>query len=118
MISLELKWALVLYTAVLAAIALFIWVYTELTVRRPQRYLGQQFLWRCTFCGFSYLDETNGEMSKCPRCESLIAATDAYARAVPVAQHHEPQPNPDLETGKNTSRRKRHHQRRRGPRRR
>lgn len=116
MIALELKWALILYTGLLAAIAVFIWIYTELTVRRPQRYLGQQYLWRCTFCSFTYLDESSSALSKCPRCESLVAATDANARLVPATPPGTAEQTDDA--GKNTSRRKRPHQRRRGPRRR
>ena len=114
MIELELKWALVLYSGILGAIGLFIWFYTELFVKRPQQYLGKQFLWRCTFCGYTYLDETGEELSTCPRCESLVAATDAQARFVPVDA---PAPALDNDPGRNTSRRKRPHQRRRGPRR-
>ncbi|MDZ4858260.1 MAG: hypothetical protein SGI88_04700 [Candidatus Hydrogenedentes bacterium] len=116
MIPLELKWALLLYTGVIAVIALVIWVYTELTVRRPHRYLGQQFLWRCTFCGYTYLDESSSELSKCPRCESLVASTDANARLAPATPPGQIESAEDA--GKNTSRRKRPHQRRRGPRRR
>ncbi|NUM54012.1 MAG: hypothetical protein HUU46_10250 [Candidatus Hydrogenedentes bacterium] len=115
MIEIELKWALVLYSGILGAIGLFIWSYTEISVRRPQQYLGKQFLWRCTFCGYTYLDESDEEISKCPRCESFVAATDAKARFVPVDS---PEATPQQDSGRNTSRRKRHHQRRRGPRRR
>jgi hypothetical protein len=115
-IEIELKWALVLYSGILGAIGVFIWFYTELSVRRPQQYLGKQFLWRCTFCGYTYLDETGDSLSKCPRCESLVAATDAQARFVPVDAAA--QDNTPRDPGRNTSRRKRHHQRRRGPRRR
>ena len=115
MIEIELKWALVLYSGTLGAIAIFILFYTELAVRRPQQYLGKQFLWRCSFCGYTYLDESDEEISKCPRCESFVAATDTRARFVPVDA---PEPAPLHEAGRNTSRRKRHHQRRRGPRRR
>jgi len=117
MIEIELKWALVLYSAVLGAIGLFIWSYTELAVHRPHQYLGKQFLWRCTYCGYSYLDESGGELSRCPRCDSYVAATDARARLVPAdpnVPEHDTEPGP----GRNASRRKRHHQRRRGPRRR
>ena len=115
MIEIELKWALVLYSAILGAIGLFIWFYTELSVRRPQQFLGKQFLWRCTFCGYTYLDEAGEELSKCPRCESFVAATDTQARFVPVDA---PEPEAVPDPGRNTSRRKRPHQRRRGPRRR
>jgi hypothetical protein len=116
MIEIELKWALVLYSLILGAIGVFIWFYTELSVRRPQQYLGKQFLWRCTFCGYTYLDESVDRISKCPRCESFVAATDAQARFVPVDAPAEPAPL--FDSGRNTSRRKRPHQRRRGPRRR
>ena len=115
MIEIELKWALVLYSGILAAIGLFIWSYTELSVRRPQQYLGKQFLWRCSFCGYTYLDETDEKLSKCPRCESFVAATDSQARFVPVDA---PVPVNEHDSGRNTSRQKRPHQRRRGPRRR
>ena len=114
MIEIELKWALVLYSGILGAIGIFIWSYTELSVRRPQQYLGKQFLWRCTFCGYTYLDESDEKLSKCPRCESIVAATDAHARFVPVGT---PPQTVDHDSGRNTSRQKRPHQRRRGPRR-
>lgn len=115
MIEIELKWALVLYSVVLGAIGIFIWFYTELAVHRPHQYLGKQFLWRCTYCGYSYLDESGDQLSKCPRCDSYVAATDTRARLVPVDPAAPPSQH-DL--ARNTSRRKRHHQRRRGPRRR
>ncbi|GMV95372.1 MAG: hypothetical protein AMXMBFR82_51500 [Candidatus Hydrogenedentota bacterium] len=121
MIAMELKWALVLYSSVLGAMALFIWLYTEITVRRPHRYLGKQYLWRCAFCGYNYLDESDDELSKCPRCESFNSATEERARFVPAQRKPAAQPAHALESElprKNPSRRKRPHQRRRGPRKR
>ncbi len=124
MIDLELRWALVLYSGVLGAMALGIWIYTELTVRRPQRYLGQQYLWRCSFCGFSYLDEEGEQISQCPRCGSYNDADDKHARSVPtksrrVTAEEAPAEGPSTEPSRrNPSRRKRPHQRRRGPRKR
>ena len=118
MIELDLRWALLLYTAVVAAVILGIWIYTEFTVYRPQRFLGKQYLWRCTFCGYSYLDDRDDTLSQCPRCGSYNAAEDRHARLVPppkkmatVTTVEEPSP-----PRKNPSLRKRPHQRRRGPR--
>jgi phage FluMu protein Com len=121
MIALELKWALVIYSCVLGFMAVVIWIYTEITVRRPHRYLGKQYLWRCAFCGYTYLDESDDELSQCPRCESFNSATEEHARFVPGKRQAKKQElELQLETApkKNPSRRKRPHQRRRGPRKR
>jgi phage FluMu protein Com len=122
MIALELKWALVLYSSVLGFMALFIWIYTEITVRRPHRYLGKQYLWRCAFCGYNYLDESDDELSRCPRCESYNSAAEEHARFVPSKGHAAGASSqklvPATESKRNPSRRKRPHQRRRGPRKR
>lgn len=117
MIELTLTQALALYSGALGLLALGVWVYTELAVRRPQRALGQQFLWRCVFCGCTYLDEQSRRLSPCPRCGSLNTRDEAAA--APGPDEAESPQEPDLaEAARNTSRRKRHHQRRRGPRRR
>ncbi|MBX7255635.1 MAG: hypothetical protein K1Y02_04660 [Candidatus Hydrogenedentes bacterium] len=120
MIAIELKWALLLYASILGAMVLFVWVYTQVTVWRPHRYLGQQFLWRCSFCGYTYLDESHEHISQCPRCQSFNSATDANVRFVPARGETAPEAMTDdaLDSRRNPSRRKRPHQRRRGPRRR
>ena len=79
MIEIQLTTALALYSLLLAVLGLAIWVYTELSVRRPQQYLGKQFLWRCTFCACTYLDETAQSISQCPRCASFNSAADDAA---------------------------------------
>ena len=121
MIALELKWAVLLYSSVLGLMALFAWIYTEITVRRPHRFLGKQYLWRCTYCGYTYLDESGDELSQCPRCESFNSASEEQVRFVPVkaasARKSEQQKDDKDEPRRNPSRRKRPHQRRRGPRR-
>ncbi|MCC6488944.1 MAG: hypothetical protein IT364_15705 [Candidatus Hydrogenedentes bacterium] len=121
MIALELKWALLLYSSVLALMAIAGWIYTEVTVRRPHRFLGKQYLWRCTYCGYTYLDESGDELSQCPRCESFNSASEEQTRFVPVKtptgkQAERTEERKD-EPRRNPSHRKRPHQRRRGPRR-
>lgn len=116
MITIQLPTALAIYSITLGLVAAGIWLYTELTVRRPQRHLGQQFLWKCTFCGCSYLDAHAEDLSKCPRCESLNVAGEAA-----VFEVHDTGSQPAQQAAaaaRNTSRRKRHHRRTRGPRRR
>lgn len=122
MIQISLTTALVFYSALLGFLVLVIWTYTEISVRRSHRILEQQFLWRCVFCGYIYLDEAAEDLSQCPRCRSYNSITDRHARYVetPVAWT-EPAPahaagSDDLP--RNTSHRKRPHQRRRGPRKR
>lgn len=120
MIPITLTTAIVLYTGLLGFLFLGIWVYTEMTVHRHQRQLGKQFLWRCVFCGYSYLDETAETLSHCPRCNSINAARDHAARAVPAKAVPEADTGSASETDeirRNPSRQKRHHQRHRGPRR-
>ena len=121
MITIELTHALLLYSSVLAALIMGIWIYTEFTVKRPQRFLGKQFLRVCSFCRFSYLDENTERLSQCPRCESI----NAFGPEPEAGSEEEfdyfaaPQ---DLAAEKaahrNTSRKGRHHRTRRGPRRR
>lgn len=117
MIEITLTQALAVYSVLLALLIIGIWLYTELSVRRPQRHLGQQFLWRCSFCGCTYLDETAQRISECPRCESFNSVEEA-AVAGNVAAVESSLHDPPGDPGRNTSKRKRHHQRRRGPRRR
>ncbi|MDP7640200.1 MAG: hypothetical protein QGG73_10885 [Candidatus Hydrogenedentes bacterium] len=121
MILLELSHALALYSIVLGLLGIGIWVYTEFSMSRPQRHLGKQFLWRCVYCGFSYLDESAERVSQCPRCESYNSVEDENARQASLpTSGREANTNTEQDEAKtrNTSRRKRHHQKRRGPRRR
>ncbi|HOF39937.1 MAG TPA: hypothetical protein PLD73_07670 [Candidatus Hydrogenedentes bacterium] len=119
MIQLEIGQALILYSGVLFVIAAGIWLYTEISAWRSHRTLGKQYLWRCIFCGFSYLDEEADTLSKCPRCESLNSASDKHARVVQVRGKTVEAPEPAGTTPRrNTSKRKHPTQRRRGPRKR
>jgi phage FluMu protein Com len=117
MIEIELPQALALYSILLGLLAAGIWLYTELTVRRPQRRLGQQFLWKCTFCGCTYLDQHAEKLSKCPRCENLNRADEAAVFEITDSGARKATPPPEP-VARNTSRRKRTGQRTRGPRRR
>lgn len=117
MIEISLTQALALYSSALGLTIGGIWLYTELSIRRPQRHLGDQFLWRCTFCGCTYLDEGAQRISQCPRCESFNAVEEAASRPN-AARFEAALETAEAANGRNTSRRKRHHQRRRGPRRR
>ena len=116
MIEISLRTALVLYSSIIGLMALSIWVYSEVTVRRSHRVLEKQFLWRCVFCGYIYLDEGAEDVSKCPRCESYNSTRDKLARYVKTAA--KPAEVVEEEEGRNTSHRKRPHQRHRGPRKR
>lgn len=120
MIPISLSTAILVYSTMLAAIFLVLYLYTERGARRSQRLLAQQYLWRCNYCGFAYLDEQAEAVSECPRCGSLNDQTDGRPRDLRVG----PIPSPPREAAlpddsrRNPSRRKRPTQRRRGPRRR
>lgn len=77
MIEIDLRTAVMVYSALLGVVVAAIWVYTELSVRRPQQDLGKQFLWRCAICRLSYLDEEATRLSQCPRCGSYNTPEEA-----------------------------------------
>ena len=122
MIQISLTTALVLYSSVLLILLLLIWIYTEVSVRRSYRVLEKQFLWRCVFCGYIYLDEAAETLSQCPRCHSFSSVDDKHARYVTThastASQDRDGTDPADAPRRNPSHRKRPHQRRRGPRRR
>jgi rubredoxin len=119
-IPISLTTAILVYSFALAAIFLVLYLYTERGARRSQRILTQQFLWRCTYCGYTYLDEEAISVSQCPRCGSLN--DEAEGRPRELRGHGAWAEAPDaveaaVESRRNPSRRKRPTQKRRGPRR-
>jgi hypothetical protein len=122
MIQITLYNAIVLYSVLLGLLAGAIWLYTEIATRRTYRFLEHQFLWRCSFCSYAYLDDSSDDISQCPRCNSLNVPGDKGARDPLLVPRQRASataaPEPAAEGQRNPSRRKRPHQRRRGPRRR
>ena len=105
MIEISLTTALALYSIILALIVGIIFLYTELSVKRPQQHLGEQFLWRCTFCACTYLDESANPISQCPRCGSFNSLEDKSGpKNIPVMTPPDPQ---WASIGKGGSKRKR-----------
>ena len=117
MIQISLTMALAVYTGVIGTIVVAIWLYTEVVTRRTYRRLGTQFYWRCVFCGYSYLDEDAEDVSRCPRCNSFVTASDRHARGIQSKKKETADLVPEEKPLRNPSRQKRPHQRRRGPRR-
>jgi len=118
MIQITLTMALAIYSMLLFALFFFIWAYTEIATRVEHRRLAKQYLWRCAFCGFCYLDDGSERVSQCPRCGSYSSVDDRFVKEVrPRRVQTAPAPL-EPRTHRNTSHRKRPHQRRRGPRRR
>lgn len=96
MIQIDLRTAVLLYSAVVGVLVAAIWIYTELSVRRPQQYLGKQFLWRCAICRLSYLDEEATGLSQCPRCASYNTPEEAQQSRPPAGtQPAAPEGAPD-----------------------
>ncbi|MDX9971544.1 MAG: hypothetical protein RBU21_01000 [FCB group bacterium] len=118
MIPISLTTAILVYSTMLAAIFMVLYLYTEQGARRSERILAQQFRWRCTYCGYTYLDEAAVSISQCPRCQSIN--NEAEGRPRELRGHEQPvteEPDEFAETRRNPSRRKRPNQKRRGPRR-
>lgn len=123
MIQITLTNALFLYGAVIVFGLTILYTISELRARQVYRVLEKQFLWRCAFCGFLYLDEGALTLSECPRCKSYNTFGDAQDKAVSAARQRMPEAVPDEKQSpdepprRNPSRKKRRHVRR-GPRRR
>lgn len=127
MIEITFSTAILVYGAIILAGVIFLYFISELRARHVYRVLEKQFLWRCSFCSFLYLDEDAATLSLCPRCGSYNTVADGQDRAVGVSRRHlveaeaaemarekEEQEPPR----RNAARRKRPGQTRRGPRRR
>ena len=56
MTQISLTHALALYSVLLGVVIAAIWLYTEFTVHRYRGFLEKQYLWRCVYCGYTYLD--------------------------------------------------------------
>lgn len=118
-IQISLTHALALYSAIFGVIIIVIWIVTEISGRRTRRGLERQHLWRCTFCGYVYLDEGAQDLSKCPRCQSFNALDDHHARYVKPRRTRkaaEASETKEHAARSNPSRHKRPGQKRRGPR--
>ena len=123
MIQLSLTQGLAFYSFLLLAGAVVIWLYTEITARRVHHRLEAQYLWRCIYCAYTYLDENAETLSQCPRCGSFNSLTDKHARFIKAPRAtlkpaQQPAATDDESPRRNPSRRKRPGARRRGPRRR
>jgi hypothetical protein len=119
MIEIPLGTALILYSSILLTLAFASWLYTEISTHHAYRKLEQQYLWRCVYCAYTYLDEKASRMSKCPRCASYNTAGDKGAKFVTPKKEKEAPQNTDeqQESRRNPSKGRRRTTRSRGPRR-
>lgn len=127
MIEITFTSAVLVYGAFILAGFMFLYMISELRARHVYRVLERQFLWRCAFCSFLYLDEDAATLSQCPRCGSYNTIADGQDRAVGRSRSHlvaaeaelaALEKEDDTVPRRNSARRKRPGQTRRGPRRR
>lgn len=120
MIQLQLTHAVVLYAAIIGALAIAMWIYTEFSVSRTRTMLTKQHLWHCTYCGYTYLDDSGVPVTRCPRCTNLNGTGEAQDALIATG-HSSDAPADALtqpsDTRKNPSRGKQKRGKRRGPRR-
>ena len=115
MIDISLYTAIALYGSIIIIGTLAMWIYTEVTAQRVHRVMETHNLWRCSFCGFAYLDDDAKEMSQCPQCGSLNRIDDAGVK--PYAVTAAPLEYTRTQGSRNTSKSKQRGARSRGPRR-
>ncbi len=121
MIEISLTTALALYSILIGIGAFSIWLYTEIRTQHSHKRMRKQYLWRCVFCGCTYLDEEAVHLSVCPRCGSYNALEDKNARLLKATRDEKEQwvqAHTDKKTRRNPARQKRPGARNRGPRRR
>ncbi|HNZ48125.1 MAG TPA: hypothetical protein PLZ53_04125 [Candidatus Hydrogenedentes bacterium] len=124
MIQITLGTALLVYGTVIIVGFALLSLLGELRATGVYTVLEKQFMWRCVFCSFLYLDQEAVTISRCPRCGSYNKSKEAQDERVSANREHwAPEPvsgpaDPEDLPRRNPSRRKRPGQSRRGPRRR
>lgn len=120
MIEISLPAALILYSSIIVAGAFAIWLQTEVVTRKAYLVLEKQYLWRCTFCSYIYLDTDAVRHSTCPQCHCINTLDDKQARYIPVSKSLKvvEEAGEGQVSRRNPSRGKRPGAKRRGPRRR
>lgn len=124
MIQITLGTALLIYGTLIIVGLVVLTILGELRATGVYQVLEKQFMWRCIFCNFLYLDEEAASLSQCPRCGSYNKSKEAQDERVSAnreqwAPEEKRAPaDPEDLPRRNPSRRKRPGQRRRGPRRR
>jgi DNA-directed RNA polymerase subunit RPC12/RpoP len=120
MIEISLTTAILLYLAALAVLAAAIYVYTLLSAGRVYRSLENQYVWKCYYCAYTYLDAHAEQLSQCPRCGSYNVLGEE-SMASTRSEEGGPEKETELSTARprrNPSHRKHSHRPHRGPRRR
>jgi len=70
MISVSLKYLVLIYLGIMLGPILFVWFLHEWRAQRRERAAFRHVL-RCTLCGFEFEDRTSAVLPRCPRCGSL-----------------------------------------------
>lgn len=115
MIEISITGAFIVYSFVLAIVAVILWYLSEINVRKIYTAFKEQNVWRCDYCAFVYLDTVAEEVSQCPRCYSYNVAKVKQKEEV---TQRETLPEDEKEKRRNPSHKKNPHARHRGPRRR
>lgn len=71
MIELSPTTALMVYLGLALAAILSIWIFNHYSARKKVFLPEEKKLHVCEFCHFAYLDVTEKEITKCPRCTSF-----------------------------------------------
>lgn len=120
MIEISLTSALLFYSSIIVAGAFLIWLQTEVVTRKAHLVLEKQYLWRCTFCSYIYLDTDAVRHSTCPQCHCINILEDKQARYIPLSKSLQivEESGERQMSRRNPSRGKRPGAKRRGPRKR
>lgn len=119
MIEISVTWAFIIFSFVILLVSAVLWYFSELNVRKIYNFYKEQYVWKCAYCAFVYLDADSEEISQCPRCSSYnVAYQEAGSAWRPEKGSGSNESMIKEIRRKNPSRRKNPHARHRGPRRR
>ncbi|MCX8066129.1 MAG: hypothetical protein N3G21_13335 [Candidatus Hydrogenedentes bacterium] len=120
MIEISVTWAFIIFSLLVLILSAILWYFSEVNARRIYSFYKDQYVWKCSYCAFVYLDTESEEISKCPRCNSFnVIYQDVGGTGITRVEEIEDFENTSAEIRKkNPSRKKNPHARNRGPRRR
>lgn len=70
MIEISVTEAFIIFSFVILVISVVLWYLSEVSARRIYSFYKEQYVWKCSYCAFVYLDTESEEISQCPRCNS------------------------------------------------
>ncbi len=117
MIEISVTWAFIIFSFVILLAIIVLWYLSELNARKIYSFYKEQYVWKCAYCSFVYLDADSEEISQCPRCNSYNVAYQSANNIFEPKQIVTENSSGEVRR-RNPSRKKNPHAKHRGPRKR